>query len=417
MSPTRVFVEPTGRRIQPFDDPIGATLILNRPLRQWQAEAFSDADLVVVPTLEPPCLVVPDTLFAPGTVLRAFIEGADGEDAVFVLGQSQFAIWSTPVQPGVHEVEAGYMFDAIRFVTQCGASPRPVVVDPQERVVEVPVPPQYTGEGKAVIALARRPALTLHHWVHVLWANQAAQAYETLATPPPIMGLRLLWAVLRARSGNRWKVLRRFSTHGRGCDIHPSAIIEGSTLGNRVTVGANARVLFSHIGDDANIGTDAQVEVSVLGEGSWIPQQSVIRGCVLYPGALATGMTQQSVFGRGAMTAGPAIFDLNLERDVRVELDGHLVSSGQRVLGAALGHRVRIGSGVSIASGRSIPSGYFIVADGAQSASRIPSGLGEAVPLIVKDGVVQPMIPGEPTGGAVHGAAEAVATAGNDGTP
>lgn len=391
MDTVRVFVEPTGRRIAPFDDPIGDTLVLNRPLRQWQAEAFSNAGLVVVPTLDPPCLVVPDTIFAAGAALRAFIEGAAGEDAVFVLKRSQFASWSTPVQPGVHEVDDGYMFDAIRFVTPRGASPRAVTVDPHERVAEVPVPPHYTGEGKATIALARRPVLTLHHWVHVLWANQAAQAYDTIATPPPIIGLRLLWAALRARSVNRWKVLRKFSTRGRGCDIHPSAIIEGSTLGNRVTVGANARVLFSHVGDDVNIGTDAQVEASVLGERSWIPQQSVIRGCVLYPGALATGMTQQSVLGRQAMTAGPAIFDLNLERDVRVEFDGRLVSSGQRVLGAALGHRVRIGSGVSIASGRSIPSGYFIVADGALSASRIPSGLPEAVPLIVKDGLVQPL--------------------------
>jgi carbonic anhydrase/acetyltransferase-like protein (isoleucine patch superfamily) len=412
-----VFVEPTGRRIQPFDDPIGATPILNRPLQEWQAEAFSDADLIVVPTLEPPCLVVPDTLFAAGAALRAFIEGAADQDAVFILGRSQFASWSTPVQPDVHEVEQGYMFDAIRFVTQRGASPRPIVVDPQERVVEVPVPPQYTGEGKAVIALARRPVLTLHHWVHVLWANQAAQAYQTLATPLPVMGLRLLWAVLRARSFNRWKVLRRFSTHGRGCDIHPSAIIEGSTLGNRVTVGANARVLFSHIGDGANIGADAQVEVSVVGERSWIPQQTVIRGCVLYPEAVVTGLTQQSVFGRMAMTTASAIFDLNFDRDVRVELDGQLVSSGQRILGAALGHDTRLGAGVTIASGRSIPNGYFIVADAAQAASKIPAGLAEAGTLIVRDGVLGPMIRREASSGAVRQAFEAAATDGNDSAP
>lgn len=390
MNPVRVFVEPTGRRIQPFDDPIGETLVLNRPLSQWQARAFADADLTLASTPEPPCLVVPDTLFAAGAALRAFVDGAAGEDAVFVLKRSQFATWSTPVQPQVREVGEGYLFEAIRFVSGKGDVPREVVVDPQERVVEVSVPRQYTGERKAAIALAKRPVMTLHHWVHVLWANQAAQAYEASAVPAARMGLRLLWATLRARSINRWKVLRKFSTHGKGCDIHPSAIVEGSTLGDRVTVGANARVLFSHIGDDVNIGADVQIEVSVLGEGSWIPQQSVIRGCVLYPEAVATGLTQQSVLGREAMTMTASIIDLNFDRGVRVDLDGEFVSSGQRFLGAALGHRARLAAGVAVASGRSIPNDYFLIMDSAQAAARIPPGLAGLGPLIVRNGVVEP---------------------------
>lgn len=412
MNLVRVFIEPTGRRIQPFDDPIGETLILNRPLSEWQAQAFAEAGLTIASTPEPPCLVVPDTLFAAGAALRAFVDGAAGEDAVLVLERSQFARWSTPVQPQVREVDEGYLFEAIRLVSGRGAAPRRVVVDPQERVVEMPLPRQYTGERKTAIPLARRPVITLHHWVHVLWANQAAQAYDALAVPAPRMGLRLLWAALRARSVNRWKVLRKFSTHGKGCDIHPSAIIEGSTLGDRVTVAANARVLFSHIGDDVNIGADAQIEASVLGDGSWIPQQSVIRGCVLYPEAVATGLTQQSVLGREAMTMTASIIDLNFDREIRVDLDGELVSCGQRFLGAALGHRARLAAGVAVASGRSIPNDYFLIMDSSQAASRIPPGLAGLGPLIVRDGVVEPLNAG---GTRTQPAPEAGANSGSNG--
>ena len=48
----RVHVVPTGRRVAPFGDAPGDLLILNRPLRQWQAEAFADAGLGVVDTAD-----------------------------------------------------------------------------------------------------------------------------------------------------------------------------------------------------------------------------------------------------------------------------------------------------------------------------------------------------------------------------
>jgi carbonic anhydrase/acetyltransferase-like protein (isoleucine patch superfamily) len=387
----RVFVEPTGRRIAPFDDPIGETPVLNRPLREWQARAFSEAGLVPIPSLQPPCLVIPDTLFASGSALRAFVDGAEGQDAVFVLAPSAFARWTTCVQPGVRETEDGFLFEAIRFVTTAGSTPRPVVVDPEEQVLELAAPRQFSGTEPGVIGLPRRPVMTLHHWVHVLWVNQIAGAYEATAAPRWKTTSRMVGAALRARSTNRWKVLRSLSSHGKGCDIHPTAIIEGSTLGDGVTVGANARILLSRIGDGSTILSDAHVEFSVLGERSWITQQSFLRFCVLYPGAVAGGLTQQSVFGREAMTTTASIYDLNIERDIRVELDGVLHSTGQQFLGAALGHRARVMGGVGVGSGRAIPNDYLVIGEPGRAVMRTPPGLAEAGPLLVQDGELRPL--------------------------
>lgn len=391
MNVVRVFVEPTGRRIAPFDDPIGETLILNRPLHEWQAQAFAEAGLVQSPSMEPPCLIVPDTLFASGGVLRDFVDGAAGYDAEFVLKHSAFARWTTCVQPRVREVADGYLFEAIRFVSREGASPRSVVVDPEERVLELAGPRQFSGKEPGAIGLPRQPVMTLHHWVHVLWANQIAGAYEASAAPRWKTASQLLGATLRARSLNRWKVLRSLSSHGKGCDIHPTAIIEGSTLGDGVTVGANARVLLSRVGDGSTILSDAHVEFSVLGERSWITQQSFIRFCVLYPGAVAGGLTQQSVFGREAMTTTASIYDLNIERDIRVELDGALHSTGQQFLGAALGHRARVMGGVGVGSGRAIPNDYLVIGEPGRGVMKVPPGLSEAGPLVVRDGELHPL--------------------------
>ena len=392
MNMTSVFIEPTGRCIAPFDDPIGETPVLNRPLREWQAQAFAEAGLVPSPVLQRPCLVVPDTLFASGTALRAFVDGAGGHDAVLVLKRSEFAKWTTCVQPGVREVEDGYVYEAIRFLGSEPEPPRQIVVDPEERVLKTAAPRQFSGKDPGAIGLPRHPVMTLHHWVHILWANQIAGAYEASATPRWRSAYRLLWAILRARSLNRWKVLRALSTHGKRCDIHPSAIIEGSVLGNDVSVGANARILFSRVGDGSSILADGQVEFSVLGERSWIAQQSVLRFSVTYPGAVVGGLTQQSVFGRDAMTTGACIFDLNIERDIRVDLDGVLYPSGQQFLGAAMGHRARaLSTQVRVASGRAIPNDYLLIGDPKQAASKITPGLAEAGPLVIRDGELHPL--------------------------
>ncbi|MEQ1508672.1 MAG: hypothetical protein ABMB14_40970, partial [Myxococcota bacterium] len=98
-SPARpaVYVEPTGRRVLPFDDPPGAVLIGNRPLSDWQAEMIAEAGLERIDALRPPCLVVPDALFTNGEVLKRFVAGAAGRDAVLVLARSQFGASTTPV--------------------------------------------------------------------------------------------------------------------------------------------------------------------------------------------------------------------------------------------------------------------------------------------------------------------------------
>ncbi len=158
-----VFVTQTGRKIAPFDDPPGEILIQNRPLAEWQAEMFAGAQLTRIPERRPPCLVVPDTLFATADTLRAFLAGANGRSAVLVLARSVFGRVSTPVQPRVTETEAGWRFEEVRLELEDGSSPIDVVVDPDEEVRTLPIPGQYAGGGAVELSMPRRPVLTIHH--------------------------------------------------------------------------------------------------------------------------------------------------------------------------------------------------------------------------------------------------------------
>ena len=388
-----IWIEPTGRRIQPFDDPPGDTLIQNRPLRDWQAAMVRDAGLTVVDSLKAPCLVVPDTLWTTGEALRAFLEGAAGRDAVFVLKQSLFGRLSTPVQPQVSPVDGGWRFEAVRFHSGAGLEPVDVVVDPDEETKTLPIPGRYVGNGEVELSLARRPVMTLHHWVHILWANQFAGLLGLRTIPKWKAALSLLWAVIRSFSFNKWRVLSKLNRIGKGCDIHPTAVVEGSELGAGVSVGPFARILFSTVGDGATILGGASVEASTLGPKAMVCQQTVLRLCVLYPEAIAGQEVMQfCVLGRGVVTTLASYsIDLNFDQTIRVPLDGVMWDTGTHFLGSAFGHGARIGTGHWMSHGRMIPNGYFVVRDPRQVIARIPAGLADAGPLANDHGTLVPV--------------------------
>ena len=389
----RVFVQPSGRRVEPFGDAPDDIPIQNRPLSAWRTEAFRDAGLVPIDQLAPPCLSISDTLFTTGGVLRQFVDRAAGNNAVLVLEKSLVADYIEPIQPNVTRIETGLRFDEVRFESG-GDEPRTeIVIDPEEKAVEIPTPAYYMGTDKLELGFARHPVMEVHHWVHVMWANQLAGPIEALATPKWRWVARFAWAVLRARSFNRWRVLSKLNRIGNNCDIHPTAVIEGSTIGNNVSIGAYARVLFSTVGDGTHIMPGAQVEMTTLGEKVIVSQQVCLRFCVLYPEAVASQYLMQAcVLGRQCITTGGSFsMDLNFERPVRVMFEGRPVSTGQRLIGSAFGHHSRIGTGFWLASGRMIPNDTFVIREPSKVVARITSDLTGRGPLVNDRGTLRPL--------------------------
>lgn len=382
---TRVHLSRT-EPLQPFNDSPGDLLVANRMLSDWQADAFSTLGLTVVEDKTPPYLQIPDNLFCTADVLRQFLRGAEGHDAVLVLAKSRFGHSSTPVQRNVVENELGWRFEGIRIRMGNGGAEREVVVDPDEVKIDLPMNNPYLDSDRLEIGLPRAPIMQLDHWVHLLWANQVAGGVEALKTPKWRWFVKVLWAAIKSLSINRWKILAGLNRIGKDCDIHPTSIIEGSILGKGVSVGPYARVMMSNVGDNAVIMAGAQVEFSTLGQQAMVSEQSVLRFSLLYPKAVASQyLMQQCILGRETVTTGGAFtMDLNFDREVRVPLDGELHGTGQQFLGCAFGHGCRIGTGFWLASGRTIPNGYFVIRDPETTLSIIPDGLPQQSPLLVK---------------------------------
>jgi hypothetical protein len=212
------------------------------------------------------------------------------------------------------------------------------------------------------ITIASVAAAPVGHWVELGRANLLAIGTRILGAGPARGLLTLLWAALRAMSLNPFKILQKTTRVGKGCWIHPQAVVEGCVLGDNVKVDACAVLRGCVLGDDVKVGACAVAEYSVLGEGSELQKQATAVLSVVYPGARIGGLLQVGVAGRGVrQKMGSFGTDMNLNGVVRVPSPDGLVPVDIGYQGVCLGHGCFVASGVWIAPGRVIEAGRVLL--------------------------------------------------------
>jgi len=176
---------------------------------------------------------------------------------------------------------------------------------------------------------------------------------RSLAAGPMRGALTLIWAVIRAMSINPFKVLSKLNERGRGCRIHPRAVVEGCRLGDNVEVDAGAVLRGCFVGDGVKIGANTISEFSVFGDGSRLTRQGGASLSVIYPNTSIGGYLQLSLAGEGVTTKlWSAGYDMKVGAPVCVKTPHGLAAVDIGYQGVCLGHRVFVGSGVWIAPGR-----------------------------------------------------------------
>ncbi|MEO1271067.1 MAG: hypothetical protein AAFX99_23500, partial [Myxococcota bacterium] len=365
----------TDTRISPFDDPIGEVWVGHQLLGVRQAEAARAAGLGELVEVEPgqvlerSGVLFPDDMFVARSTLAEFAAQAKGR-AVLALPTASAFVRTTAALQGngeeegpdgpihvydVFHVDAGTQLEEgsrREVVEALRDKAERVTVDPSERVFAIPMMEHYFGSDLFEIVFALRPALRLRHWMHVLWANQTSLGLRWREIGRPRIALWGLLAILRTLSLDVSRILGKMNSIGPKCMIHPTAVIEASVLGPGCVIGPHARVQFSHLGKGVAIQGGGQAFFSVVGDHCMISQNCAVNFCTMLPMA-ASGqpVVQFSILGRKAITVvGGYLMDTHFTHNVKVFLEGELVDTGERFLGCALGHRVKIGAGVWIAA-------------------------------------------------------------------
>ncbi len=358
------------KTIEPFRDSPLDVPILNQRLGEIQCAHLKQAGVELVeevPTNEP-YLLISDAVWFTAEIVRLFLK----ECQHLKPGQRLYCDhegWKELMEP-LQDIEHGY---DIAYVEGEPSFEGAELIAFDWGLTQTE-PNVHITMREATKSLWGGPAVAHHidHWSHILRVNQLAianRAYEVQLQwkrssifGKIVMVMSLLW---RVRSLNKQTILSRIGSIDKSAKIHPTAVIEACDIGPNVEIGPYSVLRGSVIGEGVKIEEHATVNLSVVGAGAQIGRYATANLCLLYDEALIShgGGLQGCLFGRRSFGAiGVQILDLSFGRNVKVQKDGEWVDSGQRFLGAAVGHEAILGNAVRINYGVAIPNKTTIVA-------------------------------------------------------
>lgn len=357
-----LYVVEEGRRIEIFDDPVSEALVLGRPLPAWQAQAAKSAGLTLerVPSLEglkPPYFWMAEDVHVTSRFLMSFAEEARraGKNARAGLRSNPALDAVVRAHPAAQKVEGGWCY-ALEYVADLDSDSAPLLLAMDDLSYSTTrLPAAIQDDNPVVFCESTNAILQLSAPLHVYQANM----HQNLERASGLL------------DGN--------NDIGRNCNIHPTAYLEGCTIGDGATIGAHAVLRWSDIGEGAHIYDSVNMMRGIIGEGTTVHLQHRVVHAVTYPECfLISGALQFSIMGRASAIFAAWITDARMDqRGVRTIVGGQVVDSGMRFLGAILGHRAKVTAGVVTAPGRIVPGGVTVYPDRRGVFVGMPEGADE----------------------------------------
>ena len=374
------------RAIVPFNEPARDLRVLNKPL--WLAQRdvlapYTTHELELPPGAPFPqvheaCIVYRDNLFFDEGYIRAFMEEARKRGravrAAFSGKDPAFREHILPLSLSFSPQGELYLIDLWYYPNGPEASPEPLVIDLQAREIGYYHVPLYMAsqQGDLVYQVPLRYLIAIDSWVHIFIADTVFGLFGRGARFEDRID-RDLWFKLRLLGRAIYEGRQLLSCSevvkvGRNCVIDPDAVIHGpTTIGDNVTIGAEAVIENCIIGDNVNISQGCHLMLSVVGDGTFLPfraslfMTSVMDNCLIAQNTCL----QMSVVGRNTFIgAGSTWTDFNLLSSTIKARDGqgNLRNSNRPVLGGCVGHNCRIGAGMIIYPARMIESDVVLFA-------------------------------------------------------
>lgn len=168
-------------------------------------------------------------------------------------------------------------------------------------------------------------------------------------------------------------------------DVHPTAVIEGSTIGPGARVGAHCVVRYSVIGESARLHDGAKVEFSVVGRHSWLMHDLVLyRSLVEDQVFLIHGPYQFSYFQSSSAAFATIMMDYRPDGSpIKVKTEQGLKSYYGPFLGSVLQSGSKTLGGSLLAPGRIVPGNTWLSCspDAIHFVTGKESGIGHLRPV------------------------------------
>ncbi|MCK6551804.1 hypothetical protein L6R52_38575 [Myxococcota bacterium] len=403
----RAYVVASNVRVSPFGELAKDLPIAGVTLAEWRSALFRKfgleevavARLEDVPT-DAPCLVTRDHVLFTRRVLKSFLQrwravGHAKSVRVALPASSLFVRSFADLQDLVIDGEHALydLWGLAKGGRVEDAAPLAVVF--KEKVLDYRMPKNLTGLASWPYPVTSSVCLHVSHWLHVLQANRLAiqiRWVDHVIGHPLWAASVLLRGLIPGRGRLVWRIARHANVIGRDVDIHPTARVEGSFLGDGVRVGPMAIVRASIVGANTVLEERTNVSYSVVGPGSFVSKNAVVYASASMEDADLgmTGMQMCLVGRRAALTPRATPTDVIPGRKIKVKVGDHLEEIDVPVLGACFGHDTFIGADLYIAPGREIPNGVRLGPQPERVLSSIPDDLEPGRMYTIRGGRLAP---------------------------
>jgi carbonic anhydrase/acetyltransferase-like protein (isoleucine patch superfamily) len=372
--------------ISPFNEPARDLRIHNVPLWLHQRNIlapYTTHELELKPGQRFPLqheetLVYRDNLFFDEEYFRLFMSLARKKKkpcrAAFSAEDPAFREHALPLSNSYTLAGDLYLADLWYYPNGPVADVEPLVIDLEATEIGYYHVPTYMADqsGDLVFQVPLKALIAIDSWVHVFIADivfglfsRGARVEKRLDED---LGFKLGVLARAIYEGRQVLECSELVRVGKNCTIDPHAIIHGpTTIGDNVTINAGAVIENCIIGNNVNISQDVQLMVSVVGDGTFLPFRAALFNTTVMDNSMIAQNTclQMCVVGRNTFIgAGSTFTDYNLVPAPIHALDGNgkLSFANRPVMGSAVGHNCRLGSGLIVYPARTIESDVVLAA-------------------------------------------------------
>jgi len=323
-------------------------------------------------------LVYRDNLFFDEEYLKAFLSAARKKKravrAAFSVEDPAFKEHALPLSTSYTPAGGVFLADLWYYPKGPVADVEPLVIDLEAQEVGYYHVPTYMADqsGDLTFQVPLRACIAIDSWVHVFIADEVFGLFSRGARfekrLSEELGFKLGILAGALYEGKQILESSALVKVGKNCVIDPHAIIHGpTTIGDNVTINAGAVIENCIIGNNVNISQDVQLMLSVVGDGAFLPFRAALFMTTVMENSMIAQNTclQMCVVGRNTFIgAGSTFTDYNLIPAPVRALDGKgkLSHSNRPVIGSAVGHNCRLGSGMIVYPARTIESDVVLFA-------------------------------------------------------
>jgi UDP-N-acetylglucosamine diphosphorylase / glucose-1-phosphate thymidylyltransferase / UDP-N-acetylgalactosamine diphosphorylase / glucosamine-1-phosphate N-acetyltransferase / galactosamine-1-phosphate N-acetyltransferase len=372
--------------ITPFNEPARDLRIQNTPLWLHQRNVlapYTTREIELKPGQRFPqqrdeMVVYRDNLFFDEEYINIFLSLARRKKtacrAAFAADDAAFKEHALPLSTSYTPAGQLFFTDLWYYPTGPVADAEPLVIELGLSEMGYYHVPTYMADqsGDLTFQVPLRALIAIDSWVHIFIADMVFGLFSRGARFEKRLnedlGFKLGILARALYEGRQVLECSELVRVGRNCIIDPRAIIHGpTTIGDNVTINAGVVIENCIIGSNINISQDVQLMLSVVGDGAFLPFKSALFMTTVMENSMIAQNTclQMCVVGRNTFIgAGSTFTDYNLIPSPIRALDGQgrLNFSNRPVIGSAVGHNCRLGSGMIVYPARTIESDVVLAA-------------------------------------------------------